>query len=471
MPASPLFYRVLPGFLFASICCAQLLIPGPAARALRIERLTIEPNLQSENGPLVRVTAKVIAAGLAGQQIVLEVRLRTPDGQMLGGPPDLPPGYADAQGLYFRAVDQIRLEPAEWSPFVLIPQSVAGSVPGLIVTATAGCGGLTARMDSDLAPPGEGSPPRTIRILGIRQDHQQVMAAAETPQYVGTGGIHTTPVRLGAGVTGALEADGLGGQTLQLSVLVQHPNGAPVMPSARGGPAYTDEQGRFSSRTADPIRYQDARWGGFSAFVPYDALELPPGGQRPVLVYFVSAANLASFAQEDFQLGTATETPPPPNPYSSVIRNMDRVSDFDEYLRGGPVAPSAGGVYDASASTQGAPEGDAIKSVALAFLQASRARDLRTLQAVCTQAVLQRMGGEAPPPDAGAAAFRQEIRKIRMQQGMAYVDVWMKHPAAQGVDSELMATLRLERTGAGWKVAGLSIRPYLDELDVLEIRQ
>lgn len=268
-----------------------------AVRRVQVHRFWCEPGMESDPGAGLSLRAHVEAVGLKWQSLLVEIRLRTPDGKPVQAIKPSPEGYADAQGRFFMWARLPAFDDRfEWPALrASIPYEKVFDLPAerpqrLIATFRASCEGLASVSEAEitLAP---SEPPRMTKSLAVlaidpfaNSRPPDETAAEEASRDDGSRGLM---------VEGHVEAKGLGRSKLVGKLMLQSEEGKPLLHKDLKTKAERPVEHSVQSQiVADQVQI-------LPHFLPYDALELAPGRHRLIVAYTAQCDGLTASVEEE----------------------------------------------------------------------------------------------------------------------------------------------------------------------------
>ena len=296
-----------------------------AVRRVHVHRVWSAPGMESDPLSGMSLSAHVEAVGLKWRSLLVEVRLRTPDGKPVPVAADAPRGYADAKGRFSMSTRTPVFDDSfEWPelrasiPYEKVLDLPADRPQRLIATFRVSCEGLSSVSESEITIP-PGKPPRVIRAVrllaidpfpnslplpsreraGVRGNTQLQPGSHSSPDPKSpqnSGRDFPTTSDRGLAVEAYVEAVGLDGRSMTGRLSFRREDGKPLVSTdrSRGAPKPVE-----SVRQSDCVSDQAQI---LSHFVDYGSLSLQPGLHRLILSYAAQCDGLTATIEEEHVL-------------------------------------------------------------------------------------------------------------------------------------------------------------------------
>ncbi len=276
-----------------------------AVRRVQVHGLSCEPGMDSDPEAGLSLYAHVEAVGLRWRSLLVEIRLRTPDGKPVRATKGAPEGYADKQGRFFMwARLPVFDDRYEWPELrASIPYEKVLNLPAerpwrLIVTFRASCEGLSSVSEAEITvPPGKvPGLKRALAVLAIdpfadSPPPDETAAADDARRKDGSRG--PAGHERGLMVEGYVEAEGLGRSKIVGQLVLQGDDGKPLL---RKDPK-TKAQGPVQHSVESEVVADQAQI--LLHFLRHDALGLEPGRHRLIFSYTAQCGGLTASLEEE----------------------------------------------------------------------------------------------------------------------------------------------------------------------------
>ena len=296
-----------------------------AVRRVHVHRVWAASGIESDAQSGMSIYAHVEAVGLKWRSLLVEVRLRTPDGKPVRVAAGAPKRYADDKGRFYMSTRApVFDDPFEWDELrAPVPYEKVLDLPGeapqrLIATFRVACDGLSSLSESEITIP-PGKPPgvtRAVRLLaidpfpnrpplpsgenvGVRKNGPSKPGSDSPPDPKSlqkTGRDGQPSIDRGLAVEAYLEAVGLDGQTMTGRLSFRCQDGKPfVATDGKTGaekPLVIKRQSAVVSDQAQILLH----------FADYRSLGLEPGPHRLILSYSALCAGLTATMEEEHVL-------------------------------------------------------------------------------------------------------------------------------------------------------------------------
>jgi len=279
-----------------------------AVRRVQVHRLWCEPGTESDAGAGLSLYAHLEAVGLRWQSVLVEIRLRTPDGKPVRATKSAPEGYADDQGRFFMGVRlPVFDDRFEWQALrASIPVEKVLDLPAerprrLIATFRASCEGLSSVSEAEITIAPDKAPrlKRALSVLAIDPFADGPPPDDPSAEHAARNDGPPRPAarQRGLMVEGYVEAQGLGGSKLVGKLAVRADEGKPLL---RKDPKTRAEKPVEHSVPSKVVAGQ-AQF--LLHFLPYDTLRLEPGGHRLIFAYRAQCDGLTASLEEAHVVG------------------------------------------------------------------------------------------------------------------------------------------------------------------------
>jgi hypothetical protein len=296
-----------------------------AVRRVHVHRVWCAAGMESDARSGVSIYAHVEAVGLKWQSLLVEVRLRTPDGKPVRVAAGAPKDYADDEGRFYMSTHApVFDDPFEWNelrasiPYEKVFDLSAEAPQPLIATFRVSCGGLSSVSESEITIP-PGKPPavkRAVRLLaidpfpnrlplplagdgrgeGTRKLQSATHSSPDPNSLQKTGRDRPTREDRGLAVEAYVEAVGLDGRAVTGRLSFRREDGKPLVLIDRNRraqePLVDERQSAVVSDQAQILLH----------FVGYSSLGLEPGPHRLILSYSAHCAGLTATMEEEHVL-------------------------------------------------------------------------------------------------------------------------------------------------------------------------
>lgn len=261
----------------------QLLSVGP------IEAFVVP--MEDEFG--VALKGRVHAVGLEGEEIIILGLFFAEDGQdIMKATPEAPDNLKGKNDEFLlKFTDTVQSQSATWGEttflFPLRFLKHSGSILGrYVLRLEAYCGGKKAlnSLEIHLRHPDQdpGRPERRILLV----DEPQVEEASQDAE--GDGLLIKVPA----------EVEGCLGSQFRCLLVLFKPDGTPVM-ARSGWDNWRNSQGGFYGLRIATVEYDHSHWNPYRIFLPYAALDLPPGETTLTVRILATSENVAAALEFD----------------------------------------------------------------------------------------------------------------------------------------------------------------------------
>ena len=280
-----------------------------AVRRVQVHRIWCEPGMDSDPETGFSLYAHVEAVGLKWRSLVVEVRLRTPDGKPVRAAKGAPEGYADEKGRFFMSARvPVFDDPFEWPELrASIPYEKALDLPAarpwrLIATFRASCEGLSSVSEAEITVPPAKAPgvKRALRLLAIdpfpnSPPPKETTAADDAHPKDDSRG--PAGHKRGLMVEGYVAAEGLRCSKIVGQLVLQGEDGKPLLrKDPKTGAGKPVQHSVESDVVADQAQI-------LLHFLSHDALGLEPGRHRLILSYTATCDGLTASLEEEHVVG------------------------------------------------------------------------------------------------------------------------------------------------------------------------
>lgn len=267
-----------------------------AVRRVQVHRVWSAAGTESDAETGLSIYAHVEAVGLKWRSLLVEVRLRTPEGKSIPVATEAPEGYADKDGQFYMSTRAPVFDDRfEWNELrASLPCEKVLDLPAarplrLIATVRVSTSGLSSRSEAEIMIPPGPAPgvTRAVRLLALdpfpnsfRPEDTVDRAAKER----------------GLAVEAYVEAVGLDRSKVLGRLSLRREDGQPLLPSGEGA----EIKRPFQSVVESDVVSDQATV--LSHFVPYRAVGLEPGRHRLILTYSASCQALTATTEEEHVL-------------------------------------------------------------------------------------------------------------------------------------------------------------------------
>jgi len=267
-----------------------------AVRRVQVHRVWSAAGMESDAEAGLSIYAHVEAVGLKWRSLLVEVRLRTPEGKSVPVAAEAPEGYADKDGQFYMSTRAPVFDDRfEWNelraslPYEKLLDLPAGRPLRLIATVRASTSGLSSHSEAEVTIPPGPAPgvTRAVRLLAL-----DPFPNSSPPERSVDG---TTKER-GLAVEAYVAAVGMDRSKLLGRLSVRRHDARSLQPDA--GETIV-EKPFVSEMQSDVVSHQALV---LSHFVPYRAAGLEPGRHRLILTYSATCEGLTATTEEEHVL-------------------------------------------------------------------------------------------------------------------------------------------------------------------------
>jgi len=276
-----------------------------AVRRVQVHGLSCEPGMDSDPEAGLSLYAHVEAVGLRWRSLLVEIRLRTPDGKPVRATKRASEGYVDKQGRFLMSARvPVFDDRFEWPELrASIPYEKVLDLPAerprrLIATVRASCQGLSSVSEAEItvAPAKAPGVKRALRLLAIDPfanslPPDETATADDARRKDGSRG--PAGHERGLMVEGYVEAEGLGRSKIVGQLVLQGDDGKPLL---RKDPKTKAERPVRHSVESEVVANQAQI---LLHFLRHDALGLEPGRHRLIFSYTAQCGGLTASLEEE----------------------------------------------------------------------------------------------------------------------------------------------------------------------------
>ncbi len=285
---------------------------APPVRRVHVHRTWCEPGTDSGKTAGIALCTHVEALGLRWHPLLVELRLRTPDGKPVRVAAQAPEGYEDLKGEFYLSTQVlVRGDRYQWPELRTAFSSrkvldlPAGKPRRLIAAFRASSGGLSSSSEAEITVPPTGAPrvERAVRLLAIDTFPNSMPPEAADDSAEGRKEVSPpAPAQREPGLTvwAYVEAVGLDKQRLVGRLSFRDRDGKPLVWKGRK----TEADKPFESKVRLEVLPRQAQV--LLHFVPYSAIGLKPGDRRCILTYAASCQGLTAELEEEYAVRVAT---------------------------------------------------------------------------------------------------------------------------------------------------------------------
>jgi len=288
-----------------------------AVRRVHVHRVWGAPGMESDPKTGISLYAHVEALGLKWRSLLVEVRLRTPDGKPVPVAAGAPEGYADKKGLFYMSTWAPILDDRfEWKelrascPYEKVLDLPPGRPRQLIAQYRVSSSGLSSISEAEITvPPGpDPGVKRAVRLLAIDpfpnslppEDPTDSTGHERESGCEGATRIGRAREGRGLAVEAYVEAVGLERSKITGRFSLRRKDGRPLTSKH----SKTGTRSPFESLVESDIVSDQAQI--LPHFVGYDAVGLGPGRHRLIFTYSASCQGLTAVMEEEHLLRVPT---------------------------------------------------------------------------------------------------------------------------------------------------------------------
>ncbi|MFH1265424.1 MAG: hypothetical protein ABIK89_06815 [Planctomycetota bacterium] len=267
-----------------------------AVRRVQVHRVWSAAGMEADAETGISIYAHVEAVGLKYRSLLVEVRLRTPEGKSVPVAAEAPEGYADKDGQFYMSTRAPVFDDRfEWNelraslPYEKVLDLPAGRPLRLIATVRVSAGGLSSRSEAEITIPPGPAPgvTRAVRLLAL-----DLFSNSSSPE--GTG--DRAGKERGLAVEAYVEAVGLDRSKVLGRLSLRQEDGQALLSSDEE----TGIKKPFRSVVESDVVSDQALV--LSHFIPYRAVGPEPGRRRLILTYSATCEGLTATTEEEHVL-------------------------------------------------------------------------------------------------------------------------------------------------------------------------